>query len=126
MLEVTVRQLHEATLDIVLRAQRGERIRILVGGQALAQLVPLDDASSWIDGDVMEARIRGMDAPGDFVSAAPGPDFGPVQAFVSERNIPIIAARMIVWRSRSGSVRTRRRAVSARAWRPWVRLALLA
>jgi hypothetical protein len=40
------------------RAESGEHLRVLVDRQPVAQLGPLEDAASWVDAEVMEARVR--------------------------------------------------------------------
>jgi antitoxin (DNA-binding transcriptional repressor) of toxin-antitoxin stability system len=60
--DITSNELHEDTGAALRRAERGEHLRVLVGRRPVAQLGPLEDAVSWVDGEVMEARLRGVQA----------------------------------------------------------------
>ena len=56
--DITVQDLREDMSAALRRAEQGEHLRVLVNRQPVAQIGPLDDATSWVDSDVMEARIR--------------------------------------------------------------------
>ena len=60
--DITLNELHEDTSAALRRAESGEHLRVLVDRQPVAQLGPLEDAASWVDGDLMEARVRGAQA----------------------------------------------------------------
>jgi antitoxin (DNA-binding transcriptional repressor) of toxin-antitoxin stability system len=60
--DITSDQLHEDTGAALRRAEGGEHLRVLVDRQPVAQLGPLEDVASWVEADVMEARVRGAQA----------------------------------------------------------------
>ena len=60
--DITLDQLHEDTGAALRRAESGEHLRVLVDQQPVAQLGPLEDAVSWVDAGVMEARVRDAQA----------------------------------------------------------------
>jgi antitoxin (DNA-binding transcriptional repressor) of toxin-antitoxin stability system len=60
--DISSRELHDDTSAALRRVERGEHLRVLVGRKPVAQLGPLDDAESWVDAEVMEARLRGAQA----------------------------------------------------------------
>jgi antitoxin (DNA-binding transcriptional repressor) of toxin-antitoxin stability system len=60
--DISSRELHLDTVAALRRAESGEHLRVLVGRQPVAQLGPLDDAASWVDAEVMEARVRAAQA----------------------------------------------------------------
>jgi antitoxin (DNA-binding transcriptional repressor) of toxin-antitoxin stability system len=60
--DITSRELHEDTSDALRRAESGEHLRVIVDRQPVAHLGPLDDSASWVDAEVMEARVRDAQA----------------------------------------------------------------
>jgi antitoxin (DNA-binding transcriptional repressor) of toxin-antitoxin stability system len=56
--DITLRDLREDVSAALRRAEKGEHLRVLVNRQAVAQIGPLDDGPSWVDSEVMEARLR--------------------------------------------------------------------
>jgi antitoxin (DNA-binding transcriptional repressor) of toxin-antitoxin stability system len=60
--DISSEELREDTSSALRRAESGEHLRVLVGRQPVAQLGPLEDSGSWVDAEVMEARVRGAQA----------------------------------------------------------------
>jgi antitoxin (DNA-binding transcriptional repressor) of toxin-antitoxin stability system len=61
-IDITATELREDTSSALRRAESGEHLRVLVDRKPVAQLGPLDDASFWVDAEVMEARVRAAQA----------------------------------------------------------------